>query len=329
MTALAPTLQSFFTERLIRERQASTETVAAYRDALRLLACFAARELRKGPTQLDINDLDAAMVSRYLEHLEKERGNSVRTRNARLAAVHSLFRYAALRHPEHAQVIQRVLAIPSKRFDSAVVTFLDRPEADALVAAPDRTTWTGRRDHALLVLAVQTGLRASELLRLERGNVHLGTGAYVRCLGKGRKERITPLTRSTVGVVRVWLTERGGGNSDPVFATRTGRPLSRDALERRVKKHATQAATGCPSLTSKRVTAHVLRHTAAMQLLQAGVDTSVISLWLGHEHVDTTQIYLHADLKMKQQALDKTRPSTAAPGRYRPPDSLLAFLDNL
>jgi site-specific recombinase XerD len=329
MSALAPTLQAFFTERLIRQRHASPHTIAAYRDTLKLLIAFAAQRTGRQPSALDIDDLDAALIGAFLDHLEHERHNSVRTRNVRLAAIRSLFKYAALRHPEHAATIERVLAIPPKRFQRALVTFLTEPEIDALLAAPDRRTWTGRRDHTLLLLAVQTGLRASELIGLSCGDAHLGVGAHLSCLGKGRKQRITPLTKPTVAVLRTWLTERAGQPHEPLFPTRTGRPLSRDALERRITIHVKTAATTCPTLQTKTVSAHVLRHTAAMRLLHAGVDTSVIALWLGHEQVETTQIYLHADMTLKEQALSRTTPRNVAPGRYRPPDTLLAFLEAL
>lgn len=329
MSALAPTLQAFFTDRLVRQRHASPETVAAYRDALRLLVCFTAEQAHKQPSDLDIADLDASLIAGFLDHLEHERGNSVRTRNARLAAVHSLFRYAALRHPEHAELIQRVLAIPPKRFDRALISFLTRPEVEALLASPDRSTWTGRRDHALLLLGIQTGLRVSELTGLTCGDVYLGSGPHVSCRGKGRKDRIMPLITSTVATLRIWLAERAGGTGDPLFPTGRGRRLSRDAVERRLAKCATLAAHNCPSLRTKRISAHVLRHTAAMQLLQAGVDTSVIALWLGHEHVETTQIYLHADLSLKERALARTTPFATKAGRFRPSDSLLAFLESL
>jgi site-specific recombinase XerD len=329
VSALAPTLEAFFTERLMRQRQASAQTVAAYRDALKLLVAFAAGRLCKPPWLLDIADLDATVVAAFLDHLEQGRGNSVRTRNSRLAAVHSLFRYAALHHPEHAAVIERVLAIPPKRFDRALVCFLTRPEIDALLASPDRATWTGRRDRALLLLAVQTGLRISELIGLTCGDVHLGSGPHVSCHGKGRKDRITPLTSGTVGELRVWLSERGGAPAEPLFPTHAGGRLSRDAIEHRLAKYVGLAAASCPTLRTKRISAHVLRHTAAMGLLQAGVDTSVIALWLGHEQVDTTQIYLHADLSIKERALALTRPPSTKPGRFQPSDSLLAFLVSL
>jgi integrase/recombinase XerD len=329
MSVLAPTVQAFFTQRLIQERNASPHTIAAYRDTIRLLLRFAAQRRRREPSMLDIADLDADTVAAFLDHLQTERGNSARTRNARLAAIHSLYRYAALRHPEHAHDIQRVLSIPPKRTDRALVTFLDRQEIDALLAAPDRTTWTGRRDHALLMLAIETGLRASELTILDVGDVQLDGAAHVTCEGKGRKQRITPLTRTTSAVLRVWLVERAGHPDDPLFPTIHGRRLSRDALERRLALHVAHATNQQPSLKEKSVTLHTLRHTAAMQLLHAGIDSTVIALWLGHERVETTQIYLHADLALKEKALARTKPPAAKPGRYRPPDTLLAFLEAL
>lgn len=329
MSALAPTLQAFFTDRLVGQRQASPHTVAAYRDTLRLLLVFVAKRRGIEPSKLGVDDIDAPLVGAFLDHIEHDRGNGVRTRNARLAAIRSLFRYAALRHPEHAAVIERVLAIPPKRFERSLVTFLIEAEVDALLAAPDRATWTGRRDYAWLGLAAQTGLRASELTGLRCADVHLGAGAHVSCLGKGRKQRITPLTGGMVAVLRVWLTERAGQAAEPLFATHVGGALSRDALEHRLAEHAASAARACPSLGQKKITLHVLRHTAAMRLLHAGVDTSVIALWLGHEQVETTQIYLHADLALKERALARTTPAHTTPGRYRPPDTLIAFLETL
>jgi len=329
MTALAPTLQAFFTDRLARQRHASPHTIAAYRDTWRLLLGYASAHTGRQPSQLDLADLDAPLIGSFLGHLEHQRGNSPRTRNARLAAVHSLFRYAALRCPEHAETIARVLAIPPKRYDKALVTWLTDPELAALLAAPDRTTWAGRRDRALILLAAQTGLRISELTGLAIGDIHLGTGAHVSCTGKGRKDRITPLTTGTVAVLRAWIAERGGHPGQPLFPTRPGGRLSRDAIEHRLAKHTATAATRCPSLNAKTVTAHTLRHTAAMRLLHAGTDTSVIALWMGHEQAETTQIYLHADLALKERALARTKPPDARPGRYRPPDKLLAFLEAL
>ncbi len=329
MSALATTLQAFLTDRLIRQRQVSPNTVGAYRDTLRLLLVFASGRKGKEPSKLEIDDLDAPLIGAFLDHLESHRKNSVRTRNARLAAIRSLFRYAALRHPEHAATIERVLAIPPKRFERRLVTYLTEVEIDALLAAPDRTTWTGRRDTALFSLAVQTGLRTSELIGLSCTDVHLGSGAHVSCNGKGRKQRITPLTSGTRNVLRTWLAERTGQPADPLFPTRTGRSLSRDALERRLAGYAVDATAQCPSLARKRVTMHVLRHSAAMRLLHAGIDTSVIALWLGHEQIETTQIYLQADLRIKERALERTAPITTKPGRFRPTDKLLAFLEAL
>jgi integrase/recombinase XerD len=329
MTALAPTLEAFFTSQLTRQRRASSHTIAAYRDTWRLLLGYAAASTGRPPSGLDLADLDAPLIGAFLDHLEHQRGNSARTRNARLAGIHSLFRYAALHHPEHAQAIARVLAIPPKRYDKALVTWLTEPELTALLAAPDRSAWTGRRDHALLLLAAQTGLRISELTALTAGDVHLGTGAHVCCTGKGRKQRITPLTTSTVTVLRAWQAERGGQPGQPLFPTRAGGRLSRDAVEHRIAKHTATAAAHCPSLRAKTVTAHTLRHTAAMRLLHAGTDITVIALWLGHEQAQTTQIYLHADLTLKEKALARTTPPDVRPGRYRPPDKLLAFLEAL
>ncbi len=329
MSVLAPTLQAFFSERLIRERHASPHTIAAYRDTLKLLLRFAAQRLHVEPCKLDLDQLGAPLIGAFLDHLEHERGCSTRTRNARLAAIHSLFRYAALQHPEHAQTIERVLAIPPKRYERALLTFLAEKEIDALLAAPDRSTWTGRRDHTIIMLAAQTGLRASELTGLDRADIHLGTGAHVSCLGKGRKQRITPVTQTTVRVLETWLKERAGQQHEPLFPTSTGRRLSRDALARQLAKHTTNAARRCPSLNGKKVTPHVLRHTAAMRLLHAGVDTTVIALWLGHEKTETTEIYIHADLALKERALERTKPLNGKPGRYHPPDKILAYLQAL
>jgi site-specific recombinase XerD len=329
MSAVAPTLEAFFTERLGRQRNASPHTVAAYRDAFRLLLTFAQQRTGKAPSQLDFADLDAPLVACFLDHLEEERHNSVRTRNARLAALRSFYRYAAYREPAHAEVIRRVLAIPEKRTRRTVVSFLTGPEIAALVASPDRTTWQGRRDHALLVTAAQTGVRVSELTALCNHDVVLGSGAHILVHGKGRKERVTPLTRSTAAVLAVWMKERRGEPDEALFPTLRGSPLSRDAVADLVAKYSVVAERQCPSLSAKKVTPHVLRHSCAMQLLHAGVDTSVIALWLGHEHVQSTQIYLHGDLSIKERALARIAPQHTPPGRYRPPDKLLAFLKGL
>ncbi len=330
MTSLAPTLQSFFTERLMRQRHASPNTVAAYRDAFRLLFAYLADATGTAPSRLDFTDVDAVAVGGFLHHLEAERGNTVRTRNARLSAIHSFFEFAALHHPEHADLIQRVLAIPEKRFTTAVVSHLTRREVDALLASPDLTTWTGQRDHALMVLAVQTGLRVSELAALRCQDVVFGTGAHVRCFGKGRKERCTPLTKDTTRVLGVWMGTRHGQPHDPLFPSRgSNRQLTRSAIWRVIAKHAAAAADRCPSLGGKHPTPHTLRHTCAMTLLEAGVDLATIALWLGHESLQSTNIYLHADMALKERALARTTPAAVRAGRYRPTDKLLAFLEGL
>lgn len=329
MSSLAPTLEAFFTQRLANQQHASVNTIAAYRDTWRLLLRYAQDRTGKQPCQLDLADLNATCISGFLDHLEQNRGNSVRTRNARLAAIRSFFRYAAFCHPEHAQLIARVLAIPTKRGGRTELAYLDQPEVEALLAAPDRHTWTGRRDHALIDLAVDTGLRVSELTGLRNRDVTLGTGAHLNCTGKGRKQRCTPLRKQTAAVLAVWMNERAGTPDDPLFPTRRGSRIGSGAVQRLVAKHARTAAQHCPSLNTKHTTPHVLRHTCAMSLLARGVDTAVIALWLGHERVETTQIYVHADMSIKERALARTAPPHTTPGRYRPPDALLAFLDGL
>lgn len=329
MTILAPTIEAFFTERLISQRHASPRTVSSYRDTLRMLLTFAQQRTGKPPSRLDVADIDVTLVSAFLTHLEQDRNNSARTRNTRLAAIHSLFRFAALRHPEHARSIQLVLTIPTKQHVQCDIDYLEPHEVDALLAAPDPDTWLGRRDHAVLVLMIQTGLRVSELCQLTCRDIHLGTGAHITCHGKGRKQRATPLTRLTVRVLRAWTTERAGEPSQPLFPTVTGRPLSVNAVQWLVAKHATTAARSCASIAAKSVSPHVLRHSCAMNFLHAGVDVAVIALWLGHESSQTTQIYVHADMALKEQALARTTPPHTKPGRYRPPDPLLAFLEGL
>jgi integrase/recombinase XerD len=329
MTALAPTLEAFFTSRLINEKGVSPHTIAAYRDTFRLLLSFAQQRVGKPPSNLELEDLDAPLISAFLDHLEHDRQNSPRTRNARLAAIHSMFRYAALRHPDHAALIARVIAVPTKRFDRAIVTYLTPDEVDALLAAPDRKRWIGRRDHALLTVAIQTGLRVTELTNLRCHDVHLRTGAHVEVIGKGRKQRATPLTSQTIAVLHEWLNERAGQPDEPLFPTSRGRTLSRDAIALLLTNHASTATHDCPTLKNKKISPHTLRHTAAMNLLHAGVDSTVIALWLGHESVEATQIYLHADMTIKERALARTTPPDSPPGRYRPPDRLLAFLEAL
>jgi site-specific recombinase XerD len=325
MTAVAATVQAFFTDRLVSQRQASPHTIAAYRDAIRMLLIFASSGTGTPPSRLDFADLGATTVAAFLDDLERERANSIRSRNARLAAIHSLFTFAALHHPEHSADIARVLAIPAKRTDHRIIEFLTDEEVSELLDQPDRATRTGRRDQAMLHLAVQTGLRASELTALRRRDAHLGTGPHVNCLGKGRKRRITPLTTDTVALLRTWIVERGGEPDDPLFPTNRGGVLSHDALAQRLAHYVAR----CPRLAERTITPHVLRHTAAMHLLHAGVDIAVIALWLGHESVTATQIYLRADLELKQRALDRTTPAGIRPGRYKPTDRLLAFLEAL
>lgn len=329
MTPVAPTLQAFFTDRLITQRNASPRTISAYRDTFRLLLRYAQQQTGKQPCQLDIDDLGAPLIGGFLTHLEADRGNSIRTRNARLGAIHSFYRYAALEHPEHAHTIARVMAIPTKRYERGIVCYLDLAEINALLTAPDATSWLGRRDHALLALMIQTGVRVSELVGLHVGDVQLGAGRHIRILGKGRKKRATPLTGEIATVLRAWLTERGGAPEDPVFPTRQGRPLSRHAVGRLVTKHATAATCRCPSLRSKRVTPHVLRHTNAMLLRSKHVDITTIALWLGHESTQTTHIYEHADPALKEEAIARTAPLGVKPGRYQPSDTVLAFLEAL
>jgi len=330
MTPLAPHLQSFFSDRLTAQRRVSSQTVSAYRDCFRLFLQFASLRFKKNPSELLLDEIDATLVGDFLNHLEKTRKNSIRTRNARLAAIRSFFRYLAVLEPAHLARIQRVLAIPQKRFERNIVRFLDPPEVEAILAAPDQRSWIGRRDHVLLLLMAQTGLRVSEMIGLKLEDLELGVSPHVRCRGKGRKERCTPLTRQSVAALRLWLRERAGAPSEPLFPSARGTALSRDAVEWLVKKYASISAKTQPSLKNKSVSPHVFRHTAAIQLLQAGVDRSVIALWLGHEQVETTQIYLNADLSIKERALARLGPITVKPfTRYRPEDQLLAFLQGL
>ncbi|MGO9269461.1 MAG: site-specific integrase [Terriglobia bacterium] len=322
-------LQTFFTDRLIHQRQASSHTIASYRDTFRLLLHFAQQQIGRPPTKLTMEDLDPRFLGVFLHYLEKDRGICARSRNVRLAAIHSFFRFVALNEPAYSALAQRVLAIPSKRFDRRPIEYLTRPEVEGLLAAPDRATWGGRRDYTLLLTAAQTGLRVSELIGLRCEDVTLGAGGSVRCRGKGRKERSTPLRKDLVAALRAWLRERAGGPTDYLFPNARGGPLSRDGVEYLLAKHVTRARKQCASLTKKHISMHVLRHSVAMDLLQHGVDRSVIALWLGHESVETTQMYLHADMMMKEEALAKTAPHKMLRGRYRPHDHLLTFLKSL
>lgn len=322
-------LQRFFTDRLRQQRQASPHTIAGYRDTFRLVLRFAAERLRRAPSALTFEDFTPAFVSDFLDHLERGRGNSNRTRNARLAAIHSFAQYVALNEPAYALLCQRLLAIPSRRYERKIVQFLTTAEMDALLTMPDTSTWIGRRDHVLLLVAFQTGLRVSELTGLKREDIFLGPGAHLRCMGKGRKHRCTPLRRDAVAALAAWLRTQPGAPAEPLFPGIRGRPLSRDAVERLITRYASAAAERCVSLKGKRVTPHVLRHGTAMELLRHGVDRSVIALWLGHESVETTQMYLHADLRLKEEALAHTTPLLVKPSRYKPSDQLLAFLEAL
>ncbi len=326
---LAPFIQSFFVDRLIKQKQASPHTICSYRDTFRLLLAFLNDRLKRPPSQLTIDDIDAPTISSFLNELEKNRKIGARTRNLRLTAIRSFLHYVSFEAPERCAQIQRVLAIPPKREPRTLIHFLSRKEADALLGAPDKSTWLGRRDHALLLLGIQTGLRLSELTGLTRGHVTLIGGANVRVMGKGRKERCTPLAKPTASVLKRWLQEPDSIESDFVFQSARGTRLSPDAVQCLLRKHVATARKVCASLRKKRISPHVLRHTAAMELLQAGVDRAVIALWLGHESVETTQIYLQANLEIKEAALAKLKPRNASNGRYKPQDQLLEFLKNL
>ena len=327
---IATLVERYFTDRLMRQRNVSANTIASSRDTFRLRFRFAQARLRKPPSALALDDLDAPLIGAFLEDLEAKRGAGIRTRNLRLTAIRSFYRFASFEEPAHSALIQRVLAMPSKRHDKRQVHFLTRPEIEAILAVPDRTTWLGRRDHALLLLAAQTGLRLSELTSLDRDAIHLGAGAHVRCIGKGRKERCTPLATHARAALKLWLKEPGRCGATALFPNVHGGRLSADGVQSLLAKHVRVAGEACPSLTSKRVSPHVLRHSAAMELLQAGVDCSVIALWLGHESIETTQAYLHAHMALKEAALARLRPyERGKPTRFRPNDRLLAFLNAL
>ena len=322
-------LERFFTQRLMQQRQASPHTISSYRDTFRQFLKFTEQRLHKAPSELNFQEIDAPLITAFLDYLEKHQGVSTRSRNLRLTALHSFFRFAAFEVPTHSAQIQRVLAIPSKRFTRKLVSFLTRPEVDALLAAPDQRTWNGRRDHAFMLLAVQTGLRLSEMTGLRRQDLILEAGAHVRVIGKGRKERCTPIARSTRVVLKAWLREPQRGDEDILFPNARGKRFSVHGVQYLLNKHRVTASHVCPSLKQTRVSVHRLRHTMAMDHLQEGVDRSVIALWLGHEHVETTQMYLEATLAMKEKILAKTSPPRGRPGRYKPGDRLLAFLNSL
>ena len=322
-------LEAFFTNRLIAQRRVSPHTVASYRDTFRLLLQFAQKHLGKPPSSLTMSDLTVALIGDFLNDLERSRANVSRSRNLRLTAIRSFFRYAALECPEHSGQIQRVLAIPPKRHSRRIVNFLSSAEIDAILAAPNQSTWLGRRDHVLLLLAIQTGLRLSEITSLRQSNIELGRGAHVQCEGKGRKQRCTPLTRITVRAVKSWIKEQGEDESKFMFSSVRGGRLSPDSVQHLVSKHVAVAAKTCDTLRRKHVSPHVLRHTTAMELLQSGVDRSVIAIWLGHESLESTEIYLDANLALKEAALKKARPVGTKVGRYKPGDQLLNFLKSL
>lgn len=328
-TSLAPFLERFFTQRLMQQREASSHTISSYRDTFRQFLMFSYQRLKQQPSCLNIEQIDAQLVASFLDEIEKKRGVSVRTRNLRLAAIHSFFRYIAFELPTHAAQIQSVLAIPSKRFTRKQVNFLSRPEVDALLSAPDCRTWSGRRDHVFILTAVQTGLRLSEITGLTEQDLFIGTGAHVRVIGKGRKERCIPVAKHTRAVLKEWLKEPPRGTDGVLFPSARGKRLSVHGVQYLLNKHRLAACESCPSLNYQRVTVHRLRHTMAMDLLQAGVDRSVIALWLGHESVETTQIYLEATLEIKEQALAKTEPLKGKSKRYRPGDKLMGFLNDL
>lgn len=326
---LSSLIQEFFTEYLINQRRVSQNTIASYRDTFCLLLRYAEKQYKKPPIALLLRDLDARFISKFLIHIEKDRNVGVRSRNQRLAAIHSFFHFISLYVPEQIGLIQQVLAIPSKRCEKKNVTFLKRPEIDSLLDIPDRQTWIGRRDHALLLLLIQTGLRVSELTTLRGKDVMLESVAYVHCTGKGRKERCTPLTIETVRVLKTWVKENNHNPTDFLFHSTRANQLNTDTVRKLLTKYVVIAQKSCSSLKNKRVTPHVLRHTAAMQMLEAGIGSEMIALWLGHESPDTTQIYLEADLSMKEKLLEKMKPIKVRKGRFKADDRLLAFLKGL
>ncbi len=329
MNALATSLQTYFTTFAHTQRDLSANTISSYRDTWRMLLKHLAATLSLPPGALDFDAVTASNVTSFLDHLQHERGNNAKTRNTRLTAIRSVLSRALPDHPEHAATITQVLAIPPRRTTRPVIEFLTPAEVDALLAAPDPTNWTGRRDHALLLLTVQTGLRISEICSLTCQDIHLGAGPHIACTGKGRRQRITPLTKATVTTIRSYLAERSTHPGAALFCGPHGQPLSRDALEHRLAKHLATAAVTCPSIAAKHATMHTLRHTCAMNLLAAGVDVSVIALWLGHADTHSTDAYLHADMTIKQAAIDRTRPPDVPPGTYQPEPDILAWLTSL
>ena len=322
-------LQEYFCDRLIAQRDASPATVATYRDTFRLLLAYARDVEHKAPTEITLGDIDAPLILRFLNHLERERGNTPRTRNARLAAIRSFLHFAAVKSPASLPSVQRVLAIPMKRFDRHVLGFLTREEVDAIVAAPDRSRWSGRRDHAMLATFYNTGARLSEIAGVRVRDVATDRSRAVRVHGKGRKERVVPLWPSTCRIISAWIREIRSADEAPRFPTRGGDPMSKSAIQERLSRAVAAATVSCPTLSGRRISPHTLRHTTAMHLLQSGVDITVIALWLGHESPATTHMYIEADLSMKRRALDKVVEPRIRATRMVPSDKLLAFLDRL
>jgi integrase/recombinase XerD len=326
---LAPHVQAFFAEYLAQQRRLSPQTILSCRDTFRLWLTFLRDHTGVEPAALRLADVDAPVVLRFLDYLEQKRGNSVRSRNIRLAALRSFFRFVALRDPESLDIVTRVLAIPVKRTDQKLIGYLTRPEIQALLAAPDRATWVGRRNHALLVTLYNSGARVSEVTTLKQGQVRFAEHTCVQLVGKGRKERTIPLWVDTARVLRGWFQEVGEDAAHVAFPSARGTPLSRDGVDYLLKQTVQRAAVACPSLATKSISPHVIRHTTAMHLLQAGVDIATIALWLGHESIDTTHMYLQADLAMKEKALEKLDPIEGKWQRFHADDPLLAFLASL
>ena len=326
---IAPHVQAFFAEYLCQQRRLSPQTILSCRDTFRLLLAFLQAHAGVEPSAVCIADVDAPVVLRFLTYLEQERGNSVRSRNIRLSAIRTFFRFVALRVPDNLGIVTRVLAIPMKREDHKLIGYLTRPEIQALLAAPDRSKWVGRRDHALLLTLYNSGARVSELITLKRDQVCWGASTFLQLHGKGRKERTIPLWAETVRVLRTWFAELGEYAPNIAFPSVRGKPLSRDGVDYLLKHMVQRATNACPSLAAKTISPHVVRHTTAMHLLQAGVDIATIALWLGHESIDTTHGYLQADLAMKEKALGKLDPIEGQWTRFHADDPLLAFLASL
>jgi site-specific recombinase XerD len=323
-------LQRFFVDYLRHQRAVSPNTVAAYRDTFKLLLAFAQRTIRKTPTDIALADLDSTLILSFLDDLESGRKNSVRSRNARLSAIRSFLKYAAHEDLTALAIIERSLAVPQKRHDRAALGFLTRPEMEAVIAAPDGATWAGRRDQALFALLYNTGARVSEAINLKVSDVMLEVSPVAHLYGKGRKRRSVPLWKATAVTLRQWLRHLPDASPhEYLFPSGRGTRLSRSSVTQRLSQAVAHATYKFPTLASRAISPHTIRHTTAMHLLQSGVDITVIALWLGHEHPSTTHIYIEADLAMKEEALSRLQPIAGAPVRYRPPDQLMAFLQSL